>query len=234
MLWTITIILFILWIVGLVSSYTLGGWIHILLVLAIIVLIFNLLSGQPSALARQISISGWSRNQNTYRIRRTQPMNNENDLRKIRSGSRQSETGVGEAVGNQTDSQTPAPRIRSRASAKETWGNAKDTAADARDNARANTSGTSDSLHNDTTGTGHDLRDSVTSTRRNVKNSISNKLDDLTARSIAPQNRTNRRAGLFRRGATMDPSERAFLFTSAAKRPPRQTRRKLPRSLHSV
>jgi hypothetical protein len=46
MLWTITIILFILWIVGLVSSYTLGGWIHILLVLAIIVLIFNLLSGR--------------------------------------------------------------------------------------------------------------------------------------------------------------------------------------------
>jgi hypothetical protein len=46
MLWTITIILFILWIVGLVSSYTLGGWIHILLVLAIIVLIFNLMSGR--------------------------------------------------------------------------------------------------------------------------------------------------------------------------------------------
>ena len=46
MLWTITIILFILWVLGLVSSYTLGGWIHILLVLAIIVLIFNLLSGR--------------------------------------------------------------------------------------------------------------------------------------------------------------------------------------------
>ena len=46
MLWTITIVLFILWIVGLVSSYTLGGWIHILLVLAIIVLIFNLMSGR--------------------------------------------------------------------------------------------------------------------------------------------------------------------------------------------
>jgi hypothetical protein len=46
MLWTITIVLFILWIVGLVSSYTFGGWIHILLVLAIIVLIFNLLSGR--------------------------------------------------------------------------------------------------------------------------------------------------------------------------------------------
>ena len=46
MLWTITIILFVLWIVGLVSSYTLGGWIHILLVLAIIMLIFNLMSGR--------------------------------------------------------------------------------------------------------------------------------------------------------------------------------------------
>ena len=46
MLWTITIILVILWIVGLVSSYTMGGWIHLLLVLAIIVLIFNLLSGR--------------------------------------------------------------------------------------------------------------------------------------------------------------------------------------------
>jgi hypothetical protein len=46
MLWTITVILFVLWLVGLVSSYTLGGWIHILLVLAVIVLIFNLLSGR--------------------------------------------------------------------------------------------------------------------------------------------------------------------------------------------
>ena len=46
MLWTITIILVILWIVGLVSGYTLSGWIHLLLVLAIIVLIFNLLSGR--------------------------------------------------------------------------------------------------------------------------------------------------------------------------------------------
>lgn len=46
MLWTITIILFVLWIIGMVSSYTLGGWIHILLVLAIIVLIFNLMSGR--------------------------------------------------------------------------------------------------------------------------------------------------------------------------------------------
>jgi uncharacterized membrane protein len=46
MLWTITIVLFVLWLIGMVSSYTRGGWIHILLVLAVIVLIFNLLSGR--------------------------------------------------------------------------------------------------------------------------------------------------------------------------------------------
>ncbi len=46
MLWTITVILVILWLLGLVSGYTLGGWIHLLLVLAVIVLIFNLLSGR--------------------------------------------------------------------------------------------------------------------------------------------------------------------------------------------
>ena len=46
MLWTITVILFILWLLGLVSGYTLGGWIHILIVLAVIVLVFNLIAGR--------------------------------------------------------------------------------------------------------------------------------------------------------------------------------------------
>ncbi len=46
MLWTITVILLVLWLVGLVSGYTMGGWIHILIVLAIISLIFNLISGR--------------------------------------------------------------------------------------------------------------------------------------------------------------------------------------------
>jgi Family of unknown function (DUF5670) len=48
MLWTITIVLVILWLVGLIGFPTLGSWIHILLVLAVIVLIFNLLSGRRS------------------------------------------------------------------------------------------------------------------------------------------------------------------------------------------
>jgi hypothetical protein len=46
MLWTITVVLLILWLLGVVSSYTLGGFIHILLVLAVISVIFNLMSGR--------------------------------------------------------------------------------------------------------------------------------------------------------------------------------------------
>jgi len=46
MLWTIFVILLVLWVLVLVSSYTLGGFIHILLVLAIIVLVLNLVSGR--------------------------------------------------------------------------------------------------------------------------------------------------------------------------------------------
>lgn len=46
MLWTIFVILLVLWLLGLVSSYTMGGFIHILLVLAVIVLIINLVQGR--------------------------------------------------------------------------------------------------------------------------------------------------------------------------------------------
>ena len=46
MLWTIFVILLVLWLLGMVSSYTLGGFIHILLVLAIVVVLINLISGR--------------------------------------------------------------------------------------------------------------------------------------------------------------------------------------------
>ena len=50
MLWTIFVILMILWLLGLVTSYTMGGLIHILLVVALIVLLINALSGRRAAL----------------------------------------------------------------------------------------------------------------------------------------------------------------------------------------
>ncbi len=46
MLWTIFVILLVLWLLGLVSGYALGGFIHILLVIAVVVLIINLVSGR--------------------------------------------------------------------------------------------------------------------------------------------------------------------------------------------
>jgi len=46
MLYTIAIVLLILWLLGLVSSYTIGGFIHILLVVAIIIILVNFISGR--------------------------------------------------------------------------------------------------------------------------------------------------------------------------------------------
>ena len=46
MLWTIAVILIVLWLLGIVTSYTLGGFIHILLVIAIIVVLIRIIRGE--------------------------------------------------------------------------------------------------------------------------------------------------------------------------------------------
>lgn len=46
MLYTIAVVLLILWLLGLVSSYTIGGFIHVLLVLAIVVILLRVIGGQ--------------------------------------------------------------------------------------------------------------------------------------------------------------------------------------------
>lgn len=46
MLWTVAVVLGILWLLGLVSNYTMGGFIHILLVLAVIVVLVRLIQGR--------------------------------------------------------------------------------------------------------------------------------------------------------------------------------------------
>jgi len=46
MLWTIVVILAVMWLLGMVSSYTMGGLIHVLLVLAIIVVLLNVIQGR--------------------------------------------------------------------------------------------------------------------------------------------------------------------------------------------
>ena len=46
MLWTVFVILLVLWLLGLTTAYTMGGFIHILLVLAVVALVFQLLTGR--------------------------------------------------------------------------------------------------------------------------------------------------------------------------------------------
>lgn len=46
MLWTIAVILIVLWLLGLVSSYTLGGFIHILLIIALVVIVIGFIQGR--------------------------------------------------------------------------------------------------------------------------------------------------------------------------------------------
>jgi hypothetical protein len=45
MLWTIAVILIVLWLLGLVSSYTMGGFIHVLLIIAIVVVLIRVIQG---------------------------------------------------------------------------------------------------------------------------------------------------------------------------------------------
>jgi uncharacterized protein DUF5670 len=46
MLWTLFVILLVMWLLGMVSSYTLGGFIHILLVIALVVMLINIIQGR--------------------------------------------------------------------------------------------------------------------------------------------------------------------------------------------
>jgi hypothetical protein len=46
MLWTIAVILLILWLLGLVSGYTIGGFVHILIVVAIVVVLIRVIQGR--------------------------------------------------------------------------------------------------------------------------------------------------------------------------------------------
>jgi len=46
MLWTIFVILLVMWALGMVSSYTLGGYVHLLLVIALVIVVINVIQGR--------------------------------------------------------------------------------------------------------------------------------------------------------------------------------------------
>ncbi len=49
MLWTIAVVLLLLWAAGMVTSYTIGGLLHLLLVIALVVVVYNLLTGRSAS-----------------------------------------------------------------------------------------------------------------------------------------------------------------------------------------
>jgi hypothetical protein len=49
MLWTIAVVLLVLWALGLVSAYTMGGFIHILLIAAVVVVLISVISGRRAS-----------------------------------------------------------------------------------------------------------------------------------------------------------------------------------------
>jgi len=46
MLWTIAVIMIVLWLLGMVTSYTMGGFVHLLLVIAVVMVLFNIIQGR--------------------------------------------------------------------------------------------------------------------------------------------------------------------------------------------
>jgi hypothetical protein len=56
MLWTIFVILLVLWLLGVVSSYTVGGFIHLLLVLALVVLLINIIGGRRTVVYASLRV----------------------------------------------------------------------------------------------------------------------------------------------------------------------------------
>ncbi|MBL0349717.1 MAG: lmo0937 family membrane protein [Elusimicrobia bacterium] len=48
MLWTLAVVLMVMWLLGLVSAYTMGGFIHLLLVAAIVVVLVRVIQGRPA------------------------------------------------------------------------------------------------------------------------------------------------------------------------------------------
>ena len=110
MLWTIFVILLVLWLLGVVTSYTLGGFIHILLVVAIAVVLIQLITGRR-AVCRGRSVTHTTRSQPRSRsILRTAAISAD---RSVGGSTSRSET-------NSTRHRTPGSRTASRPASSST------------------------------------------------------------------------------------------------------------------
>jgi uncharacterized protein YjbJ (UPF0337 family) len=138
MLWTIFVILLVLWLLGLVSSYTLGGFIHILLVLALVVLILQLVSGRRSALWQHCKPVRFEPEQ-TAQFRASNriqikfhgggAMDKDRVKGTIDDAAGRAKRQVGEWTGD-TNAQVDGAAQQVKGKAEKVWGNVKDAARD--------------------------------------------------------------------------------------------------------
>jgi uncharacterized protein YjbJ (UPF0337 family) len=118
MLWTIAVVLVILWLLGMVSSYTLGGFIHILLVLAVIMVLIRLIQGRSPVLW------WWWRGPNSGKDK-VKKMNKDRVEGKIKDVAGRIERQAGEWTGDK-EKQVRGTMKQAEGKTQNAWGNAKD------------------------------------------------------------------------------------------------------------
>jgi len=147
MLWTIFVILLVLWLLGIVTSYTLGGFIHILLVLAVVALIFQLISGRRTvsrvasmSAPRTTNLKGVGKTGALHQIflkvltKEVSQMDKDRVKGKLDDAAGRAKRQVGEWTGD-TGAQVEGAAQQVKGKAENAWGKVKDAARDAADEA---------------------------------------------------------------------------------------------------
>jgi uncharacterized protein YjbJ (UPF0337 family) len=127
MLWTIAVLLLILWLLGMVSSYTLGGFIHILLVLAIITVLIRVIQGRsPVAWRRSTDGSEY--------IELEKIMDKDRVEGKVKDIAGRAQRQAGEWTGD-TETQAKGAAKQAEGKVQNAWGKAKDAVKKSSDRA---------------------------------------------------------------------------------------------------
>ena len=143
MLWTIFVILLVLWLLGVVSSYTLGGFIHILLVIALVVLVIQLISGrQAGGVKMQVAlpihifalVSEGAPRRTEDKIHGGGIMNKDQVKGAVNDAAGRAKRQVGEWTGN-TETQAEGTAQQVKGKVQKAWGNVKEAAKDAQTDA---------------------------------------------------------------------------------------------------
>jgi uncharacterized protein YjbJ (UPF0337 family) len=117
MLWTIAVVLLILWLLGMVSSYTLGGFIHILLVLAIIVILIRVIQGRSPV--------AWWKSVRKKKVRRGGTVNKDQVKGKVKDVAGRVERQAGEWTGDE-EAQVRGAAKQAEGKVQKAWGDAKE------------------------------------------------------------------------------------------------------------